>query len=173
MSSPAQTQHGLNTWPRSDYSLCALGRGWWRGETDLFSQWHPDKDGDWEGTHTGISAGLFGSTSSLFHLFIWSFLSFSPPACVGDTEMFAEVLCVAVALVLYVNTLGADFCYDDRYLDEWVASRPMLLSSAPNKCPLDTWIRHNSGYSSCFLNSYWTNRSVYQYCLVKSTCLLR
>ncbi|TWW76532.1 hypothetical protein D4764_13G0011940 [Takifugu flavidus] len=28
--------------------------------------------------------------------------------------MFAEVLCVAVALVLYVNTLGADFCYDDR-----------------------------------------------------------
>lgn len=30
-------------------------------------------------------------------------------------EMFAELLCGAVALVLYVNTLGADFCYDDRY----------------------------------------------------------
>lgn len=30
-------------------------------------------------------------------------------------EMFAELLCVAAALVLYVNTLGADFCYDDRY----------------------------------------------------------
>lgn len=88
--------------------------------------------------------------------FIYLILSFSPPACVGDTEMFAEVLCVAVALVLYVNTLGADFCYDDRYLDEWVASRHMLLSSAPNKWPLDTWIRHNSGYSSCFLNSRWT-----------------
>ncbi|MEQ2187975.1 hypothetical protein GOODEAATRI_010212 [Goodea atripinnis] len=28
--------------------------------------------------------------------------------------MFAELLCGAVALVLYVNTLGADFCYDDR-----------------------------------------------------------
>uniref|UniRef100_UPI0037E82CCF protein O-mannosyl-transferase TMTC2 n=1 Tax=Semicossyphus pulcher TaxID=241346 RepID=UPI0037E82CCF len=27
--------------------------------------------------------------------------------------MFAELLCGAVALVLYVNTLGADFCYDD------------------------------------------------------------
>ncbi|XP_060892676.1 protein O-mannosyl-transferase TMTC2 [Labrus mixtus] len=27
--------------------------------------------------------------------------------------MFAELLCSAVALVLYVNTLGADFCYDD------------------------------------------------------------
>lgn len=39
-----------------------------------------------------------------------------------ETEMFAEALCVAVALVLYVNTLGADFCYDDRYLDKWVAS---------------------------------------------------
>ncbi|CAF98854.1 unnamed protein product [Tetraodon nigroviridis] len=32
--------------------------------------------------------------------------------------MFAEALCVVVALVLYVNTLGADFCYDDRYLDD-------------------------------------------------------
>lgn len=30
--------------------------------------------------------------------------------------MFAEVLCGAVALLLYVNTLDADFCYDDRYL---------------------------------------------------------
>lgn len=27
--------------------------------------------------------------------------------------MFAELLCGSVALVLYVNTLGADFCYDD------------------------------------------------------------
>ncbi|KAK2841981.1 hypothetical protein Q5P01_012181 [Channa striata] len=27
--------------------------------------------------------------------------------------MLAELLCGAVALVLYVNTLGADFCYDD------------------------------------------------------------
>lgn len=27
--------------------------------------------------------------------------------------MIAELLCSAVALVLYVNTLGADFCYDD------------------------------------------------------------
>uniref|UniRef100_A0A1A8ENU7 dolichyl-phosphate-mannose--protein mannosyltransferase n=1 Tax=Nothobranchius korthausae TaxID=1143690 RepID=A0A1A8ENU7_9TELE len=27
--------------------------------------------------------------------------------------MFAELLCGTVALVLYVNTLGADFCYDD------------------------------------------------------------
>ncbi len=35
-----------------------------------------------------------------------------------DREMFAELLCGAVALVLYVNTLGADFCYDDRYLCE-------------------------------------------------------
>ncbi|TNN42394.1 hypothetical protein EYF80_047434 [Liparis tanakae] len=29
--------------------------------------------------------------------------------------MFAALLCGAVALVLYVNTLDADFCYDDRY----------------------------------------------------------
>lgn len=36
--------------------------------------------------------------------------------------MFAELLCVAVALVLYVNTLGADFCYDDRYF-RWMDGR--------------------------------------------------
>lgn len=35
--------------------------------------------------------------------------------------MFAEVLCGAVALLLYVNTLDADFCYDDRYLRGCVA----------------------------------------------------
>lgn len=145
MSSPAQTQHGLKTWPRSDYSVCALGRGWWRGGNDLFSQWHPDKDGDREGTHTGISAGLFGSTSLLLHLFIWSLLSFSPPACVGDTEMFAEVLCVVVALVLYVNTLGADFCYDDRYLtmtkNKWhplTCYYHQLLTNVPSIHALDT-----------------------------------
>lgn len=32
--------------------------------------------------------------------------------------MIAELVCSAVALVLYVNTLGADFCYDDRYMNE-------------------------------------------------------
>lgn len=31
--------------------------------------------------------------------------------------MIAELLCSAVALVLYVNTLDADLCYDDRYTD--------------------------------------------------------
>ncbi|KAI7802553.1 hypothetical protein IRJ41_013250 [Triplophysa rosa] len=30
--------------------------------------------------------------------------------------MIAELVCSAVALVLYVNTLDADFCYDDRCL---------------------------------------------------------
>lgn len=159
MSSPAQTQHGLETWPRSDYSLCALDRGWWRGGTDLFSQWHPDKDGDWEGTHIGISAGLSRATSLLFHLFIWSsfFGPFCPPPCVGSTEMFAEALCVAVALVLYANTLGADFCYDDRYLDEWVASSHMLPSSAPHKCPVHTRIRNNSCHSSRLTHPHWTS----------------
>lgn len=49
----------------------------------------------------------------------------------------------------------------------------MLLSPAPNKCPLDTCIRHNSGYSSCFLNSYWTNWLVYQYCLARNNWLVK
>ncbi|CDQ95900.1 unnamed protein product [Oncorhynchus mykiss] len=29
--------------------------------------------------------------------------------------MITELVCSAVALVLYLNTLNADFCYDDRY----------------------------------------------------------
>lgn len=59
---------------------------------------------------------LFASSSFflLFFLFIL-FFYYPPIACVLVTEMFAELLCGAVALVLYVNTLGADFCYDDRY----------------------------------------------------------
>ena len=32
--------------------------------------------------------------------------------------MIAELVCGVVAVLLYVNTLGADFCYDDRYLNE-------------------------------------------------------
>lgn len=103
--------------------------------------------------HIGISNGLSRSTSFLFHVFIWTVFWPSSLPRVLETEMFAEALCVAVALVLYVNTLGADFCYDDRYLDEWVASSHMFLLSAPNKYPLRTWIRHNRCHSSCFLNS--------------------
>ena len=30
-------------------------------------------------------------------------------------EMITEAACGAAAALLYVNTLGADFCYDDRY----------------------------------------------------------
>lgn len=29
-------------------------------------------------------------------------------------EMIAELVSSALGLVLYLNTLGADFCYDDR-----------------------------------------------------------
>lgn len=42
-------------------------------------------------------------------------------------EMFAEVLCGAVALVLYVNTLGADFCYDDRYFGWMNDTNPPVI----------------------------------------------
>ena len=38
--------------------------------------------------------------------------------CVLAGEMIAELVCGVVAVLLYVNTLGADFCYDDRYLNE-------------------------------------------------------
>ncbi|XP_077424967.1 protein O-mannosyl-transferase TMTC2 [Vanacampus margaritifer] len=42
--------------------------------------------------------------------------------------MFAELLCSAVALVLYVNTLGADFCYDD---SRAIKTNQDLLSETP------------------------------------------
>lgn len=32
----------------------------------------------------------------------------------GGGEMIAELVSGALGLVLYLNTLGADFCYDDR-----------------------------------------------------------
>ncbi|KAM8891385.1 LOW QUALITY PROTEIN: protein O-mannosyl-transferase TMTC2 [Spinachia spinachia] len=49
----------------------------------------------------------------LFFVFLGGGLNSVCSACVRGREMFAESLCGAVALVLYVNTLGADFCYDD------------------------------------------------------------
>ncbi|XP_077601104.1 protein O-mannosyl-transferase TMTC2-like [Stigmatopora nigra] len=42
--------------------------------------------------------------------------------------MFAELLCSAVALVLYINTLGADFCYDD---SRAIKTNQDLLSETP------------------------------------------
>ncbi|XP_051917623.1 protein O-mannosyl-transferase TMTC2 isoform X3 [Hippocampus zosterae] len=42
--------------------------------------------------------------------------------------MFTELLCSAVALVLYVNTLGADFCYDD---SRAIKTNQDLLSETP------------------------------------------
>ncbi|AWP08803.1 putative transmembrane and TPR repeat-containing protein 2-like [Scophthalmus maximus] len=52
--------------------------------------------------------------------------------------MFAEVLCGAVALLLYVNTLGADFCYDDR----------VKLECTRNEKPITAW-RHILLYRRC------------------------
>lgn len=51
-----------------------------------------DRDGDWS---VSFIPGL-------------SFLLFV-------VEMIVELVCSAVALLLYMNTLSADFCYDDRY----------------------------------------------------------
>ncbi|CAB1423752.1 unnamed protein product [Pleuronectes platessa] len=46
--------------------------------------------------------------------------------------MFAELLCGTVALVLYVNTLGADFCYDDRERQGCGESQLLLHNHAPS-----------------------------------------
>lgn len=51
-----------------------------------------NRDGDWS---LSFIPGLS------FHLFV--------------VEMIVELVCSAVALLLYMNTLSADFCYDDRY----------------------------------------------------------
>lgn len=129
---------------------------------DLFSQRHPDKDGDWGGAETGIrcfflsvSLRVYFCPPFHFVFFLFFFLLFFlifPIFClyspaVSDTEMFAELLCGAVALVLYVNTLGADFCYDDRYLGEWVTSSSGLSSQQHSS---DAWLQ-----SLCRSNSEW------------------
>lgn len=38
----------------------------------------------------------------------------SAAAAAAGGEMIAELLSSALGLALYLNTLGADFCYDDR-----------------------------------------------------------
>ncbi|KAK5895669.1 hypothetical protein CgunFtcFv8_009343 [Champsocephalus gunnari] len=44
--------------------------------------------------------------------------------------MITELLCTAVALGLYLNTLDADFCYDDRYVS------PLPSTPTPSDPPL-------------------------------------
>jgi len=73
------------------------------------------KTGDWERNRDSLSRSSALSYFICVLFFFSSSSSFPPHACVRGREMFAELLCGAVALVLYVNTLDADFCYDDRY----------------------------------------------------------
>lgn len=172
---PAQTPRRIkqlsssgSTWVRKKATyglstLCTSAR-MMEGGTDLFSQRHPDKDGDWEGTEIGIRCFSLSRFASLLFcidlLFLFCFCFYSP-SCVGEREMFAELLCGAVALVLYVNTLGADFCYDDRYLGEWMTSSPSryyqhcLHHISPSVRVLSKAILMCS-HSSCCHNSQWT-----------------
>lgn len=124
--------YGLST-------LCTSARmmGGQEWEVDLFSQRHPDKDGDWEGIRDpGFAASSLSRFCIFFFFcvcvfFIFLFFYYHFPACVRDREMFAELLCGAVALVLYVNTLGADFCYDDRYLGWMNDMKPHVRHCPP------------------------------------------
>lgn len=170
MSYPAQTQHGLKTWPRLDSSLCALRRGWWRGGVDLFSQWHPDKDGDWEGTNTGISAGLFGPTSFLFHLFIWSFGAF-PLLRVLETQRCLQKCCASPWLWSCTSTLWAQISatMTGTWTNEWhpvTCYHHQLLTNVPWIQELDTIavIHHASSTPieqvDQFINTAWWSQSV-------------
>ena len=74
------------------------------------------------------------------------FLSFSTPAplplCSG--EMITELACTAVAVGLYVNTLDADFCYDDRY--DGVRSAVSLRSSTCHRLSLEAEEEDEEGW---------------------------
>lgn len=147
-----------------DYPLCALRRGWWRGERTCFHRDTLTKTGTEREQRSGFAASPCLALHLYYFVLIYFFLfffCFYSPSCVGEREMFAELLCGAVALVLYVNTLGADFCYDDRYLGEWMTSSPLryyqhclhhisssvrVLSKAILMC----------SHSSCCHNSQWT-----------------
>ncbi|TSK38463.1 hypothetical protein Baya_2879 [Bagarius yarrelli] len=50
--------------------------------------------------------------------------------------MIADLVCSAVALVLYVNTLGADFCYDDRpgCLQRDIIHTPYIITDDQDEC---------------------------------------
>ena len=74
--------------------------------------------------------------------------------------MFAELLCGAVALVLYVNTLGADFCYDDRYLlvlNEWRPAPRVTNTTVSAVCLWSALIHHSMASPTCshsFIHSF-------------------
>lgn len=143
--------------------LCTLDRGWWGQKWTCFHRdilTKTETEGEQRpGSAVSFSLSPSASTSvplsilfsSCFFFFFFFFFIF-PIFClyspaVSDTEMFAELLCGAVALVLYVNTLGADFCYDDRYLGEWVTSSSGLSSQQHSS---DAWLQ-----SLCRSNSEW------------------
>lgn len=162
-SPPAHAQHGLERKPPMDYPLCALRRGWWRGERTCFHRDILTKTGTEREQRSGFAAPLcLALHLYCFWFFYLFFICLYFPASVGDREMFAELLCSAVALVLYVNTLGADFCYDDRYLSEWMTSSPMLLLSlSPRHLPIYTLRVLYKGILTCSLslcchNFQWT-----------------
>lgn len=131
-----------------DYPLCALQRGWWGGSRTCFREDILTKTGTEEGDRELAAAFSLSRFASLlfwfyfiiifFTIIIIFFITSPPPsACVRDREMFAELLCGAVALVLYVNTLGADFCYDDRYLlvlNEWRPAPRVTNTAVPTVC---------------------------------------
>lgn len=61
--------------------------------------------------------------------------------------MFTELVCTAVAVGLYLNTLDADFCYDDRYVQ--LPTSPSLKST----CHLygSVWDGSLLSLDACFL----------------------
>ena len=85
--------------------------------------------------------------------------------------MFAELLCGAVALVLYVNTLGADFCYDDRYLLGWMneVQPPRVTNTAVPTVCLWSALHHSMASPTCslirsFIHLSWCRNSEWAVC---------
>lgn len=169
MRSPAQTQHGLEMWPRSGYSLCALGRRWWRGRNDLFSQWHPDKDGDWDILGYPPDSQHLSYFMYLFELFFGLL-----PSRVSWKQRCLQKRFASPWLWSCMSTLWGQISatMTGTWTNEWhpvTCFYYQLLINIPSIRELDTIgvIHASSTPNEPPASNWWPSWSVYQYCSVR------
>lgn len=165
MSSPAQTQHGLKDVATLGFIHFAhLGEDDGGGQPNCFHSDILTKTGtERERTRAPriFSPDSFGSASFIIYRFdlFWAF----GPSCVCWRPR--DVCRSAVRRRGFGPVRqhsGRRFLLRWQVLGRTSGIPSPLQPSALTNVPLGTWIRHNSGYSSRFLNSYWTSWSVYQ-----------
>lgn len=148
---PAQTPRRIkqlsssgSTWVRKKATyglstLCTSAR-MMEGGTDLFSQRHPDKDGDWEGTEIGIRCFSLSRFASLLFcidlLFLFLFFVFIPPR-VLERERCLQNCCAAPWLWSCMSTLWAPISatMTGTWVNEWHLAPRVTINTVSTTFP--------------------------------------